>query len=229
MPQRLLQRPHVLLVAFLVAILAVFPLVERSAAGRSVLSLLMVSGCVLALRRVHTSRAGIWLVTVLGALAVASEILQETGFAPPVGLIAALTMTAFYSVAALLMCMYMLSDARATIDELFAAAAAYMLLAFAWSMAFWCIEFLSPGAFAAVNRAMPERLTWFEFLYLSMTTLSTTGFGDIVPVTSAARSAVILEQFVGVLYVALVISRLAGFAGATRDERAYARAWKPKQ
>ena len=220
MPQRLLQRPHVLLVAFLVAILAVFPLVERSAAGRSVLSLLMVAGCVLALRRVQTSRAGIWLVTVLGALAVASEILQETGLAPPVGLIAALTMTAFYSVAALLMCMYMLSDARATIDELFAAAAAYMLLAFAWSMAFWCIEFLSPGAFAAVNRAMPERLTWFEFLYLSMTTLSTTGFGDIVPVTSAARSAVILEQFVGVLYVALVISRLAGFAGATRDERA---------
>ena len=52
-----------------------------------------------------------------------------------------------------------------------------------------------------------------------MTTLSTTGFGDIVPVTSAARSAVILEQFVGVLYVALVISRLAGFAGGTRDER----------
>lgn len=34
-----------------------------------------------------------------------------------------------------------------------------------------------------------------------MTTLSTTGFGDIVPVSSAARSAVILEQFVGVLYV----------------------------
>ena len=79
---------------------------------------------------------------------------------------------------------------------------------------------MNPGAFAAVNRALPERLTWFEFLYLSMTTLSTTGFGDIVPVSSAARSAVILEQFVGVLYVALVISRLAGFAGATRDERA---------
>lgn len=219
MPQRLLQRPHVLLVAFLVAILAVFPLVEHSAVGRSVLSLLMVVGCVLALRRVQTSRAGIWLVTVLGALAVVSEILHEGGLAAPAGLATALTQTAFYSVAALLMCIYMLSDARATIDELFAAAAAFMLLAFAWSTAYWCIEFLSPGAFVAANPARPERLTWFEFLYLSMTTLSTTGFGDIVPVTSAARSAVILEQFVGVLYVALVISRLAGFAGGTRDER----------
>jgi hypothetical protein len=45
-----------------------------------------------------------------------------------------------------------------------------------------------------------------------MTTLSTTGFGDIVPVSSAARAAVILEQFAGVLYVALLIARLAGFA-----------------
>ena len=131
MPQRLLQRPHVLLVAFLMAILAVFPLVERSAVGRSVLSLLMVAGCVLALRRVQTSRAGIWLATVLGALAVVSETLHEGGLAAPTGLATALIQTAFYSVAALLMCVYMLSDARATIDELFAAAAAFMLLAFA--------------------------------------------------------------------------------------------------
>ncbi len=198
----------------------VFPLVEHSAAWRSVLSLLMVAGTVLALRRVQASRAGIWLITVLGALAVVSEILHEAGLPPPAGLVTALTQTAFYAVAALLMCLYMLGDTRATIDELFAAAAAYMLLAFAWSMAYWCIEFLSPGAFAAANPVVPERLTWFEFLYLSMATLSTTGFGDIVPVSSAARSAVILEQFIGVLYVALVISRLAGFAGATRDERA---------
>jgi hypothetical protein len=109
--------------------------------------------------------------------------------------------------------MYMLRDTRATLDELFAAAAAYMLLALAWSMTYWCIEFLNPGAFVVANPMLPERRTWFEFLYLSMTTLTTTGFGDIVPVSSAARAAIILEQFVGVLYVALVISRLAGFVG----------------
>ncbi len=219
MPPRLMQRPHVLLVAFLVAILVAFPLVEHSAAGRSVLSLLLVAGIVLALRRVQVSRTGKWLVTVLGALAVVSDMLHEGGLPPPAGLVTALTQTVFYAVAALLMCLYMLSDTRATIDELFAAAAAYMLLAFAWSMTFWSIEFLNPGAFVAANPVLPESLTWFEFLYLSMTTLSTTGFGDIVPVSSAAHSAVILEQFVGVLYVALVISRLAGFAGGRRDER----------
>lgn len=111
------------------------------------------------------------------------------------------------------MCIYMLGDTRATIDELFAAAAAYMLLSLAWAYGFWCIQYANPGAFASAHPVLPDRRTWFEFLYLSMTTLSSTGFGDIVPVSSGARSAVILEQFVGVLYVALVISRLAGFAG----------------
>ena len=220
MPQRLLHRPHVLLVVFLVTMLAVFPLVERSAAGRTVLSTLMIAGCVLALWRARTSRAGIWLVTGLGVLAVACEILHESGLPPPAGLVTAITQTAFYAAAAVLMCLYMLSDTRATIDELYAAAAAYMLLALAWSMAYWSIEHLNPGAFAVTNPVLPEHRTWFEFQYFSMTTLSTTGYGDIVPVSSAARSAVILEQFVGVLYVALVISRLAGFAGATHDERA---------
>ena len=51
----------------------------------------------------------------------------------------------------------------------------------------------------------------------SATTLSTTGFGDALPVTSSARAAVILEQLAGVLYVALVISRLAGFASQKQE------------
>jgi hypothetical protein len=100
---------------------------------------------------------------------------------------------------------------------LFAAAAAFMLLSLAWATGFWCIEYVNPGAFASAHPVLPDRRTWFEFVYFSMSTLSTTGFGDVVPVSSAARAAVTIEQFVGVLYVAVVISRLAGFAGRTPD------------
>ncbi len=210
---RLLHRPHVLLVAFLVVMLAVFPLVERSGLGRTLLNVLLVTGIVVALHRVRAPRSGVRLITVLGFIAVAAQVVDETWWPDQTELASALAQTAFYSVAAVLMCIYMLGDTRATIDELFAAAAAFMLLSLAWSMAFWCIEYLNPGSFVSAHPVLPNRRTWFEFLYLSMTTLSTTGFGDIVPVSSAARAAVILEQFVGVLYVALVISRLAGFAG----------------
>ena len=208
---RLLHRPHVLLVAFLVVMLAVFPLVERSGPGRILLNLLLVTSIVVTLHRVRVSRTGVWLVTVLGLIAVATQVVDETWWPEQTEFASALAQTAFYSVAAVLMCIYMLGDTRATIDELFAAAAAFMLLSLAWAMVFWCIEYLNPDSFVSAHPVLPDRRTWFEFLYLSMTTLSTTGFGDIVPVSSAARAAVILEQFIGVLYVAVVISRLAGF------------------
>jgi hypothetical protein len=210
---RLLKRPHVLLVVFLMAMLAIFPFIERSGVGRCVLNLLIVAAIVASLHRVHASRTGVIVIAALGAIAVAGQMLHEAKLPGPSGFVSAMSQTLFYAIAAGLMCIYMLGDTRATIDELFAAAAAFMLLALAWATGFWCIEHLDPGAFASAHPILPEHRTWFEFLYLSMTTLSTTGYGDVVPVSSGARAAVMLEQFVGVLYVALVISRLAGFAG----------------
>jgi len=217
MLQRLVHRPHVLLVAFLMAMLAVFPLVEHSPPGRSVLNLLTIAAIVISLHRVRAPRIGVWALAAVGALALAAQVLHEVDVLAPSAFAYASFQTLFYALAAGLMSFYMLGDTRATLDELFAAAAAFVLLALAWATGFWCIEYLSPGAFASAHPVLPEHRTWFEFLYFSMTTLSTTGFGDVVPVTSAARAAVILEQFVGVVYVALVIARLAGFAGQTRD------------
>ena len=215
MALRLLHRPHALLVVLLLAVLAIFPLVETSGTGRCVLNLLTVAAIVVALHRVHVRGRRVLIIAALGGLAVGGQILHEAGLPGPSAFTSAFAQTLFYAAAAVLMSLYMLGDTRATIDELFAAAAAFMLLSLAWASGYWCIEYLNPGAFAAAHPVLPERRTWFEFVYLSMTTLSTTGFGDVVPVSSAARAAVLIEQFVGVLYVALVISRLAGFAGRT--------------
>jgi hypothetical protein len=47
---------------------------------------------------------------------------------------------------------------------------------------------------------------------LSFTNLSATGLGDILPITPLARVLVMLEQFSGVGYVAVVVSRLIGMS-----------------
>jgi hypothetical protein len=52
--------------------------------------------------------------------------------------------------------------------------------------------------------------TWFELLFLSFTNLTSVGVSDIVPVLPQARSFVMIEQVCGLLYVALVISRIVG-------------------
>jgi hypothetical protein len=47
-----------------------------------------------------------------------------------------------------------------------------------------------------------------DLLFLSFTTLSSTGLSDIVPVTGHARSVVMLEQVAGIFYIAMVVTRL---------------------
>ena len=63
------------------------------------------------------------------------------------------------------------------------------------------------------------RVTWWDLLYFSFTTLTSTGYGEITPVTSHARSLVMLEQITGVMYVALLVARLANMLPARRAGR----------
>ena len=56
----------------------------------------------------------------------------------------------------------------------------------------------------------PGRLVFSDALYLSMTVLTSTGFGDISPVTRQARGVCMVEQIGGALFVAILIARLAG-------------------
>ncbi len=62
-----------------------------------------------------------------------------------------------------------------------------------------------------VNGGHPgQPLTFIELLFLSFTNLSATGLGDILPISAPVRMLAILEQFCGVGYVAVVVSRLIG-------------------
>ena len=60
-------------------------------------------------------------------------------------------------------------------------------------------------------------LSWFAMMYFSFTVLTSTGFGDVTPVTDMARSLIVIEQVLGVMYVAFLIARLANLYG--RDSR----------
>jgi hypothetical protein len=61
-------------------------------------------------------------------------------------------------------------------------------------------------------------------LFLSFTTLTSTGLSDIVPVTDHARSVVMIEQLAGVAYVALFVSRLVGLTLGRKIQAAGERA-----
>ncbi|WP_231496933.1 ion channel [Pseudoxanthomonas suwonensis] len=122
----------------------------------------------------------------------------------------------FYTAAGLIA--YMLQDHEVTSDELFAAGATFTLLAWGFAFAFSVCQILQPGSFVAAVHPEYQR-SWMELLSLSFSMLSGVGLSDIMPVRPAARALVMLSQFAGVMYIALVVSRLIGLSILRHGQR----------
>jgi hypothetical protein len=112
---------------------------------------------------------------------------------------------------------YMFLDRHITPDELFATGATFTVVAWAFAYLYVAVQILWPGSFVAAVAPEAQR-TWVELLFLSFTTLTSTGLSDVVPVLPQARSVVMIEQVAGLMYVALVISRIVGLTIA-RERR----------
>jgi len=95
-----------------------------------------------------------------------------------------------------------------TQDKLFGAAAAYLMIGVFWAYLYAIIGYFYPTSYMVVGQ--PGRLVYADALYLSVTVLTSTGFGDITPLTRAARGICMIEQITGALFVAILIARLAG-------------------
>lgn len=104
-------------------------------------------------------------------------------------------------------------------EVLYAASAAYLLLGALFVSAFGLVETLTYAntgqhAFIDSQAATGESFPWQHFVYYSYVTLTTLGYGDILPVTMWARSLVSLEAVIGVLYVTVIMARLVGLYAA---------------
>lgn len=203
------RNPCAILLAVQLSGLLAYPFVERTALGQTLLNCFGILVLVLAVVLVRRTP---WLTGVSVAIAVpaiALLVLQALFDLPRLALWSAILEAAFYFHAAGGLIVYMLEDRRATSDELFAAAATFTLLAWGFTNVFVATQILQPGAFAAAVNPEAAR-SWTELMYLSFALLSSTGIGDVVPITVHARALASIEMFTGVMYLATVVSRLIG-------------------
>ena len=113
-----------------------------------------------------------------------------------------------YFVTTVYLLRYVFQPTVMTPDKLFGAAAAYLLIGVLWAYNYAIVGFFYPQSYLIVGQ--PGRLVYADALYLSLTVLTSTGFGDIVPLTRQARGICVIEQITGALFVAILIARLAG-------------------
>ncbi|MBU2704651.1 two pore domain potassium channel family protein [Zooshikella marina] len=95
-----------------------------------------------------------------------------------------------------------------TRDTLYGSMCIYLLFGIWWALCYSFIELLHPDSFHGIN-AVDGYDVW-GFIYFSYVSLTTLGFGDVVPISRAAQSLTALEAVVGQFYLAVFVGRLVG-------------------
>jgi len=95
-----------------------------------------------------------------------------------------------------------------TADKLWGAGAAFLMMGVMWAYLYAIVEHYYPASFAVGGT--PADLTMPAFVYFSFTVLTTTGFGDLTPLTRQARSLCVVEQITGALFLTILVARLTG-------------------
>jgi hypothetical protein len=210
------RQPSAFLLVGQLAGVLVYPAMEGSDAGRAVFSVFGIAILGLVLLAVRTTPALTWVGVMLGVPATALLLIQAvTGDDALLPYSSALE-AILYLYAAYALIAYMLEDHVITRDELFAVGATFTLVAWAFAYSFTVYQAIEPNSFTAAVDPNGER-TWVELLFLSFTTLSSTGLSDVVPIKPFARSLVMIEQLAGVAYIAMVVSRLVGMLVMNRQ------------
>lgn len=201
--------PSALLLAAQLVSLILYVVLEGIPGGRLFLAIFGMVILVLVVWVVIRSPAISWIAWIFAVPAVLLSLLSWLTANPALLVWAALFEAILYFYGAGGLIVYMMRDTRVTFDELFSAGATFTLIAWGFAFLYLTCQAWSPGAFSGTAHPK-EPLTFLELLFLSFTNLSATGLSDIVPVTSPARVLVMLEQFCGIAYLAVVVSRLIG-------------------
>jgi hypothetical protein len=206
-PGGLGQPSALLLLAQLAAVIA-YPFLDTSRAGSAVLGVISMVAVGLALWVVRSTPALTFIAVGLGVPALLMTVLEA--FLPGetwVVLTSALLHAPFYLYVFYGTIRYVFHDDKVTTDELYAIGAAFTVLAWSFAFLFVAVEIIWPGSIEPLSNGSGR---FFDLLFFSFTNLTSVGLSDILPTGSHARSVVMIEQVAGVLYVAMVISRLVG-------------------
>jgi hypothetical protein len=214
--RRIRKHPSAVLLACQLLAVLLYPFLSDSWQGRAVLGVVGTVVVGLALWAVRRTPVLSVVAFSLGLPAIVFTVL-EAAFpdSDAVALTSAALHAPFYFYVSYAMISYVFGDDRVTTDELFATGAAFTVVAWGFAYVFAAVEIIWPGSFASPAGSSDPR-GWFELLYLSFTTLTSVGLSDVAPSLPHARSVVMLEQFAGVMYIALVVARLVGLTIAHR-------------
>jgi hypothetical protein len=215
--EQVIESKYGLLLTCLVLLVATHPLFSENSLISFLVQSVLSMAIILAMMRILGAGRALFLTCV--ALAVFAVFCQyqtiEGGESRPAGVMTALSYMLCLGIAVLFMVRKIFSEKSVTGDTVKGGISLYILIGVWWELLYSLIWALDQGSFVqtAPRHGGPD------FFYFSFTTITTLGYGDIVPHSQGAKVAAMLEAMVGQVYLAVFVARLVGLhiAGAHRD------------
>lgn len=213
MLRRLNEQRHLILLIFILLLFVLGPVVSSLRYGVLILNLIG-AGVLMAATYTLSGRGRriFYTATILSAVSIVLTcwvLSAPSRFAAILSHCSIIVMVGFFVVAIL---GYVLREEKVTADKIYAAICVYLLIGYGWSFAYSVLDELEPSAFAiptpVESTDLAAQVT--QLRYFSFVTLTTMGYGDIVPRSNAARTLVVLEGVVGQLYLVTLMGRLVG-------------------
>ncbi len=204
---KLFAYPSLLLLLVQLFSILLNPILEPTKFDQAIFNCVNLSALALAVWVVNRSPVINWFAWILAIPAVlCTGIFVSTGNVHYL-LWAQGLESAMYFYTAIGLIMYMFNDNILTRDELFAAAATFTVLAWGFTLAYSVCQIVYPGSITGtLNPGEPR--TWVDLTFLSFSILSSTGYGDVMLVHPIAKVIGTFQMFVGLMYIALIVSRL---------------------
>ncbi|NQU13392.1 MAG: hypothetical protein HQ561_04555 [Desulfobacteraceae bacterium] len=192
----------------LLAMLVIGPFVEGFAYLQILFSVFLTAIFISAIyaisqERRHTLIASFLALPALG-FTWATYFTQSIAFS----LVSSFLGAVFFIFIAINILAFISQQGHVTTDMIIGAAVVYLLIAMTWLTAYEIIETLHPGSFAMPEGQLQD--SRYLFLYYSLVTITTLGYGDVTPLTSVASSFSALEAVVGQLYLVITVAWLVG-------------------
>jgi hypothetical protein len=178
------------------------------AAAELLLAFVLVAAVVNVSGHVRSVPARVARALVIAVILV--QLLSVSLDSPQIGLISrALAILAIgFTIAVVLG--FLIRATRVDTDTIYASICVYLLMSLSWGLWFSLLQVLEPKSFSFPESHPFRQDSLAAELYFSLVTLTTLGYGDVTPLTTAARMSAALEALVGQIYVVVMVARLVG-------------------
>ena len=188
---------------------AISPFLQEEGAASRLLNVFLVLMLVFSLIIIGDTKISFFIALLLGAPMLISNatafVYTREGFSVLVALSSAL----FFIYVIVMLLKKVFASRVIDINIILGAVCVYFLIGVVWALLYGLVEAYVPGSYDVAGE-QASSVDMNVFIYYSMVTLTTLGYGDITPLSASARSLAAMEALVGQIYLTVIIARLVG-------------------